>query len=146
MLTSEFEATPEMATNGTMTAALNGPRVHRREVWADLPAEAAESYPDFRVKLWANFRRSLLDEITSGDNDRVSVALRRIVLEHNGWCDEDGESYPPASDAAFWDAIPTELASLIVIVIQREATRLPNSLLRMSISSNGGSKPRTNGA
>ena len=146
MLTSEFEATPEMTANGTAAATASGPRVHRREVWADLPVEAAESYPDFRVKLWANFRRSLLDEITSGDNDRVSIALRRIVLEHNGWCDEDGQPYPSASDAAFWDAIPTELATLIVIVIQREATRLPNSLLRTSISSNGGSRPRTNGA
>jgi len=146
VLTSEFEATPEMATNGTVATAVSGPRVRRREVWADLPSEAAESYPDFRMKLWANFKRSLLDEINSGDNDRVSAALCRIVLEHNGWYDEDGQPYPPASTAAFWDAIPTELAALIVIVIQREATRLPNSLLRMSTLSNGGSRPRTNGA
>jgi hypothetical protein len=146
VLTSEFEATPEIVTNGTAGAAASGPRVRRREVWAELPTEAADSYPDFRVKLWANFRRSLLEEITSGDNDRVSVALHQIVLEHNGWCDEDGEPYPPASDAAFWDAIPTELASLIIIAIQREATRLPNSLLRTNTSSNGGSRPRTNGA
>jgi hypothetical protein len=128
--TSEYESPAEHVTNGTMAAAAKGPRVRRREVWVDLPPEAADTYPGFQVKLWANFRRSLLDELASGDNERVGQALRQIVLEHNGWCDEDGQAYPPASSQEFWDAIPTELATIVVVLIRRESQRLPNLLLK----------------
>ena len=64
----------------------------------------------------------------SGDADRGFAALGQIVLEHNGWCDEDGVPYPPPGERAFWDAIPTELASVVIVLVQREAQRLPNSL------------------
>lgn len=115
---------PLPGQNGTAPSP-QGPRLPRREVWEDLPEDA---YPGFRVKLWANFPKRLEGDLASGDQARVAVALQQIVCAHNNWCDEDGTPFPPASEAAFWDAVPTELAATVVALISRALTRLPNSL------------------
>lgn len=117
LLSTEAPAAP--ASSGT------GPRIRRREGWVDFPPE----YEGFRVKLWYNFPSKLLDDLRSGEQDVTEAALRRIVLEHNGWCDEEGKPYPAAGDEGFWEAIPTEVAAIVLALIQMEATKLPNSLL-----------------
>lgn len=97
----------------------------RRIEWVDVePAE----YPEFKARVWVNFPQKLSLEINSGDNERASVAMRAIVLEHNGWLDEDGEPYPAAGEAGFWDAIPLRLAVLTIARVRAVTTELPNSL------------------
>ena len=101
-----------------------GPRIPRREVWIDFPPE----YPGFRVKVWLNFPARMLDDLRSGDVDRMRKTLFKVVLEHNGWVDEDGEPYPPPTDEDFWTTIPTEVGVTIIALINIEVTKLPNSL------------------
>jgi hypothetical protein len=62
------------------------------------------------------------------DAQAASEALKQIVLEHNGWCDEDGNPLPDANTDAFWNDIPTELGGVIIIAAQLEMGKLPNSL------------------
>jgi len=99
------------------------PRAPKREVEVAIPG-----YPGFLCWVWSNFPQRLRDELTSGDGDRIRAALCRLVVEHNGWCDADGEPYPPASDPAFWNAIPTELGSLLSRAIREAPDAFPNSL------------------
>lgn len=103
-----------------------GPIIPGRSVWLDVP-----EYPGFKVRLWSNMPNRLLLEIDSRDVPRVQAALLEIVLEHNGWRDEDGNEYPPADTQAFWDAIPQELAILVIGLIGEAPRQLPNSLMAM---------------
>jgi hypothetical protein len=87
------------------------PRAPRREVEMTVPG-----YPGFTVWVWANYPQSILlgmkDE-SLPEEDKIGL-MRRVVLEHNGWCDAEGEPYPPATDVAFWRTIPQELANVLI--------------------------------
>ena len=86
--------------------------------WYDeIDEEQRERLVDFRTKQDESEKRRL-------------DALTRIVLEHNNWVDEDDNPYPQANTHAFWQAIPTELASAILVLVRREASRLPNAMMR----------------
>ncbi len=102
------------------------PQIQRRETWLELPAT---EYPDFRIKIWANAPTKLWLEIGSGNEKRAQVAAQKLVIEHNGWLDFDGNEYPPPSETAFWEDIPTELAACIFALAQGEMQKLPNSLM-----------------
>jgi hypothetical protein len=121
-----------------------GPQIQRRERWVPLPQE----YEGFKFRLWVNAPTKLWNALTAEANvpsgateeEKAQIekaserekqqALAKIVLEHNGWLDFDGEPYPPASDAeAFWEAIPQELATTVLIACHVEMSVLPNSLL-----------------
>jgi hypothetical protein len=106
-----------------------GPRLPRREAWADLPEDA---YPGFKVKFWVNYPKRLQAELRSGDEQRIDKALRQIVLEHNGWCDEDGKPYPQASAQAFWETIPDELAATLITLLGEQVGKLAASLRQRS--------------
>lgn len=122
-------------------AQVQAPRIQRREAWVDLPAE----YAGFRVRIWVNPPSKLWAAIYTPateetDEERKQVAeqvkqnqrmtaLKQIVLEHNGWIDYDEVPYPPATTDEFWDDIPDELAAVLLTVIQREMSKLPNSLI-----------------
>lgn len=105
---------------------LVAPRVIRRVVW--LPLNDAECYPGFEIKAWLNpsHMQRRLGDVASGD--RASEFIKLVVLEHNGWVDEDGEPYPPANEPAFWDAIPMHLAVRTITVVNEALTSLPNSI------------------
>lgn len=100
-------------------------RIPRREKWLALP----EEYPGLQVRVWVNCPYRELRGMDSGDPEEMKAALLKIVLEHNGWCDQDGQPFPPASDPAFWEDIPTELAATVIALVQAEAKQLPNSIL-----------------
>lgn len=117
-------ARTQAAPNGVATQLVQIPR---REVWIDLP----EEYAGLRVKVWVNFPRALLLELQSSDNDRLAAALGKIVLEHNDWADSDGVALPEPANAAFWQLIPDELAGVILVLLNQELGRLPNSLRAM---------------
>lgn len=99
-----------------------GPQIPRREMWLALPGD----YSDFRVRIWRNFPQRLKADLRSGDGEKVMAAMTRIVLEHNGWRDEDGNPYPPASEPAFWEAIPDELAMVVGNALMEEIKKLPS--------------------
>ena len=103
----------------------NAPQIQRREKWVDLPDE----YPGFRVRIWVNSPTRLWADLGSGDEQAGQKAAKKLVLEHNGWLDFDGNPYPPPSETAFWEEIPTELAACIMAVAQAEIQKLPNSIM-----------------
>ena len=100
------------------------PQIKRREKWIELP----EEYEGFEVRVWVNAPAKLWSELQTGNEERARAALSQIVLEHNNWLDFDGEPFPAANEPDFWEAIPTELAALILVAVQQEIQSLPNSI------------------
>ena len=98
-----------------------GPRVKRREVWVDLPGD----YEGFRFRMWVNPpAKTSLRLLTI----RAVDALQEMILEHNGWCDADGNPYPQPDDPEFVMAIPTELLGMVLKLAEQEIQKLPNSI------------------
>lgn len=102
----------------------NAPRIQKREKWIDMPVE----YEGFKVKVWVNTPSKIWTDITSGEEDLAQQAAAKMVLEHNGWLDFDGNPYPDAQDPEFWKEIPTELGACILAAARAEIQNLPNSL------------------
>lgn len=98
----------------------SGPRIMRLVRWCDVP-----EYEGFQYKAYLNFPQRLLLDVQSGDAERSKAALKKIILEHNGWCDEEGNPFPPATDDAFWDEIPTHLAIRVVRGINEQIREAP---------------------
>jgi hypothetical protein len=99
-------------------------QIQRRETWIELPPE----YPGFKMRVWVNPPTRLWNDVASGDDARTRAALKAVALEHNGWCDIEGKLFEQPSTDSFWDDIPTELAALVIVLIQKAMTALPNSL------------------
>ncbi len=103
-----------------------GPRLPRRESdWVPLP----DPYAGFSFRFWLNAPQRLWNDVQSGDDERGKAALTKIVLEHNNWNDTDGTVFPAAGDVACWDAIPTELLAVVLVICNAEMMKLPNSLV-----------------
>ena len=102
----------------------SAPQIQRREAWVDLPDE----YEGFRVKVWLNAPSKMWLELGSGNEKRAMVSAKKLVMEHNGWLDFEGNEYPATTEDAFWEEIPTELAACILAAIQLEMQKLPNSM------------------
>jgi hypothetical protein len=126
---------PDRGTSGQDTHVHDlpvptGPRIPRTLEWLDLP----DDYEGFRFRVWVTYPGKLNTELRSGDQDRMRAALGLIVVEHNGWLDQDGNLLPGASDPAFWDALPDELAAAMIVLVTERTSRLPNSMRRRSPS------------
>lgn len=139
------------STNGV------GPQVRRRTRWIELPDE----YEGFEVEIWVNAPTRLwmdlqfstevdpdMDEdeqvaIAEQDEATRQNAASKLFLAHNGWRDFDGNEYPPPSEAAFWEDIPTELAACIFTLAKTATTDLPNSLAPNRRRSKRGSRRAT---
>lgn len=102
------------------------PRLQKRHEWVTL---AAQPYAGFELRLWTNYPPALAKEVYSGDTERTLAALLQIVAEHNGWQDHEGAPYPPATERAFWDAIPNELFRLILLAIDVAPGLLAGNLI-----------------
>ena len=99
-------------------------RLPRREIWLDVP-----EYEAFKIKVWANYPERVRKGLWSDDTAELQAALLEVVREHNGWGDEEGNPYPAAGTAEFWDALPNELAATVIVLARHEAPRvLPFSL------------------
>lgn len=100
------------------------PQVQRREMTLALP----DPYAEFTITVWANAPTGLWMQVfgESEEPERLA-ALARLVVCHNGWQDFDGEPYPPADSAAFWEAIPTEMAAAALMAAMQER-KSPNFL------------------
>jgi hypothetical protein len=136
----------DQARNGTGSLDTSskklGPRMPgRNDVTISMIGPYGEA--GMRLKIWKNYPHKLAVQIQTGDDEQASEALCQIVLEHNGWCDEDGNPLPelrpapmsakPGSDAfenakaafnAFWDLLPQELASAASTAIGIEVGKL----------------------
>lgn len=100
------------------------PRVKRKQIWVELSGD----YEGFMFLLWVNAPSKLWADVRSGNEELAQEAATKIILEHNGWEDFDGEPYPGASIPEFWEEIPTELAACVLAAAQVEIQRLPNSI------------------
>ncbi len=102
----------------------NGPQIKRREATIKLP----EEYEGFEVTAWVNAPAKLWNNLTSNEETLAREAMSKLVISHNGWLDFEGQPYPPANTPAFWEEIPTELAATILVALQVEMQKLPNSI------------------
>jgi hypothetical protein len=126
-----------------MKAAMaDGPRIPRRTRWV---AVDAEDYPDLQVELWLNAPQRIVAAFGALKDDPAGAeaALRQVVLGHNGWTDSEGRTLPPPHEEAFWQAIPTEIALLILGRYLQEVAQLPNFLSAKLGSLLAGSAPAT---
>lgn len=123
-----------------------GPRLPgRRDITISMPGDYGDA--GMRLKIWANYPHKLANQIASGDEEQTAASLAQIVLEHNGWCDEDGDPLPQLRPAkisakegdedfeeartaflAFWDKLPQELALAISTAIGLEVSKLMTSV------------------
>jgi hypothetical protein len=97
------------------------PRMGRIYRWVDVGGE----YEGWQYRAYINFPQRVMLDIRSQDAVKASAALREVVTAHNGWCDPDGNPYPPADDSAFWEAIPTHLAIRVIQALNREVQESP---------------------
>lgn len=150
--TQPYEA-PPAAPNGAAADLTHPPPapaglvIGRKLVWlpkredhSDAANHFRAAYPGFAFQIWTNYDRQTSnlfggepDETTKESEARLRRALKRIVLAHNGWQihDEDVGGpvlLPPPSTDEFWDRIPTDLATAMIIFIGQAATALPNSM------------------
>lgn len=118
-------------------SALTAPRIER---WVDVP-----DYPGYRVRLWVNYPRALRSAFEPPDlgelegealagyvaerKAAIEQAIGAIVLEHNGWPDEDGAVLPQPPDPTLWDRIDQHLANVVLALAYQAPAQLPNSLL-----------------
>src|SRR5262245_8672281 len=105
-------------------APISGPQIKRRETWVSLPSE----YEGFKLRVWVNAPTRIWNSLTADNEAEIREAFQQLVLEHNGWLDFDGKPYPPVSEPQFWEEIPTELASCMLVSLQVEMQKLPNSI------------------
>ena len=96
----------------------------RRVRWISLGDD--EIYPGFEMKVWVNPSHIAKRMAEWGDEAGIQF-FKLVVLEHNGWADEDGQPYPPVSDPAFFDALPQEMGNLMSAAIKEAFSAVPNS-------------------
>jgi hypothetical protein len=97
-----------------------GPRMPRLLEWVAVP-----EYPGFQMQAWVNVPQRVVSQISADDSERALAALGQIVVAHNGWSDDAGEPFPPASDPAFWESLPMHLIVRIVRGIREAAAGSP---------------------
>ena len=129
-------ATREPSANGTEMQAESlppampalpaaGPQEPKELDWLDIPDR-----PGMQVKAWINIPRQTLTKLETlgnkGDTDGIFALLGRIVLEHNGWRDPDGEPYPPADSPEFWTSISNDLAMRTMAAVVERSQQHPN--------------------
>lgn len=128
-----------IGTPSATPSKLTAPRIER---WVDVP-----DYPGYQVKLWVNYPRHLRTMLTAEDLEaaeglegqqleayaaelkaKLEGVLAAIVLEHNGWPDEEGMTLPSPQTPGFWDLLPDQHLANIVMSLARDApAQLPNS-------------------
>jgi hypothetical protein len=150
---SSATSQPVQAAEGPNLGMLVPDRIE----WVKMPGTYGQA--GWEVRMWVNFRRKYSDQLGSNDTETIRKALGKIIQRHNGWVyeheiqeqarDEHGElmfeedqtpimvdtgrtevrEYPPTSSPEFWELIPDELLSSIIVVIHQKTQELPNSLM-----------------
>jgi hypothetical protein len=129
---AETEAPPELIIVNErleFKGAATGPQVKRRIVTVAVPHDL---YAGFTFDVWANPTFAVVNRLQGEDEASILLAIGQIVVATNGWCDPDGEPYPPPTEPAFWSgerAIPPDLMNLMMETAKDllQAHRNPNS-------------------
>lgn len=89
-----------------------GKRIANRTPWIDLP----EPFDNLRVRIWLDYPQEIADFLTKPEtetqeqaNQRVMEFLKSVILQHDGWEDDDGAVLPQPDTDEFWERIPTPL-------------------------------------
>jgi hypothetical protein len=104
-------AAPGVRVRETPAEPGAGPRAPRREVEV-----AIDGYEGFTAWIWANYPRRILTALRATTDEQALFALLRQL----------------ADDPAFYDAVPYELAVLLVHAINAAPGVYPQSLARTS--------------
>jgi hypothetical protein len=123
---------------------MRGPRApDRTEKWVTMPAPYGDTDPPHKIKIWVNYPNRLQDDLASGDEDLIYAAQAQIVVEHNGWCDEDGNPLPLLKrgdeDALrkFWGLISNECAQAISVLAAQQAGKVSASIMNREMRRRG---------
>jgi hypothetical protein len=103
-----------------------GNRVERRLPRRIEEIQLPEPYEDFHITAWVNYPGQLREDMRSGDEKKVSAALKLIVISHD-LVDFDGKPYPPASEEAFWTEAPDDVGYAIIGAIRDRFGKLPKA-------------------
>lgn len=94
------------------------------------------TYDGFHITAWINYPGRLREDMRSGDEAKVSAALKQIVIDHDlidfdcgrPECEHlecEGRPLPPATDATFWTEAPDDLGFAIIGAIRDQFGKLP---------------------
>ena len=102
--------------NGTVQSGdVRGKRIANRAPWIELP----EPFDNLKVRVWLDYPQDVANlliaregETQAQSGQRISTFLKEVVLEHDGWEDDDGVLPRPDTNE-FWARIPTPLGRAI---------------------------------
>lgn len=109
----------------------------KKMAWLDMP----EEYAGMQVRVWVNYPNAFDQDIQSRDNEVMRSALKQIFSEHNGWVTpeeieraaREGRSpipMPQPNTDDFWGQAPNELVGAMILLLNRETVKFPNSLMQ----------------
>jgi hypothetical protein len=106
-----------------------GPRMPKRTAWVDLPDEYGAA--GMRMRVVTNYTYGTWKALQGlAEAGGLDAALTATVLEHNGWCSEDGTPLPPCDTAGFWwlDAVSPELVGVVIATLLDVPRQYPKGL------------------
>lgn len=109
----------------------------KKLAWLPMPL----GYEGMSVRVWVNYPNKFDTDIQSRDQEVMRSALKRIFIEHNGWvtpeelelAESEGRAPCPMSAPTtdvFWEEAPNELVGAMILLLNRETIKLPNSLMQ----------------
>jgi hypothetical protein len=72
----------------------------------------------------ANFSQRTRQKLLSGDPAQTVEAFTEMIVGHN-LVDEDGRAFPPAGDPSLFEALPTDLAVLVIREVLQSPGKFP---------------------
>jgi hypothetical protein len=126
-----------MGPSQVMTLPAGGVTWGKKTAWMDMP----DDYSGMKIRVWVNYPNDFDQEISSRDPDKLRNIVKQIFLEHNGWVTPDEveaaarenrtpRPMPQPTTDEFWQLIPNELAGAVLLLLNRETMKLPNSLIQ----------------
>jgi len=111
-------------TPAAPTSNGHGPAMPRHESWLPVP-----EYDGYEILGWVNPPQRVLLDLDSGDSERVTAALRSLLLKartvtpdqtYDAWFDADGEPLPQPGADDFLAVVPTELLAMALRAVRVE--------------------------
>ena len=134
-------ARPDVVPSGVVTIPTGGVTWGRKSTWMEMPDE----YAGMKVRVWVNYPNDFDNQMSSKDSKIIRDAAKQIFLEHNGWVTPEEyelaqkenrtpRPMPQPTTDEFWELVPNELAGALLLLLNRETLKLPNSLMKKNRS------------
>lgn len=125
---AKVQAVKEAEHAPALVSPAGPPRAKRRESWVEIPEEFGEG---MHFRMWLSYPTGYRAELLGAETTeaRKLQILHEVILEHNGWCDEQGQPYPPAESDAFWRVISEELGGVLIALLIDEPSNAPLALV-----------------